>query len=417
LSSGSGGTPKKLADSADLADHGRGSAGAVCRVFSRTQQTQQTTLQTRDLLPFLRQWFRGTAGAEVVQALREVFWCEGDIRDPKRRYRGPISLLAIEEFLRSWGRRFSNINVLLGVGFWTDPSRVVPEEGLMRYDRLFYDFDSEVEPETAREVALEFAESLRRVYGATPVVVDSGFKGAHVYIFLSTPTDWRGYRALWEYLLSRYCGRPELADRNVLKFNWVARVPYTYNIKENRRALARVVYPREVEPKDFDISEIAPLDTSKLRLYVLEGIELPQVVEVGTRSTEGGVVPVRPKDPAELVSSETTPPCVKSWIQELTTTGDLDHYQRVNLVLFLKALGYGVEECVELFRRYAKDFSERVTRYQVEYLYGLRGRRVDWRPYGCAKLGEMGLCPGCGWRGSPVTYYLKHARRAVAQGT
>jgi DNA primase large subunit len=122
---------------------------------------------------------------------------------------------------------------------------------------------------------------------------------------------------------------------------------------------------------------------------------------------------VKPGDPAELANSEATPPCVKSWIQGLTTTGDLDHYQRVNLVLFLKALGYGVEDCVELFRRYAKDFSERVTRYQVEYLYGLRGRRVDWRPYSCARLGEMGLCPGCGWRGSPVTYYLRHARRVA----
>ena len=270
MSSGSGYTLRNFTDSTDSTDHGRPRTG-------RSVKLSQDLYRPTDLLPFLRQWFRGTIGGEVDHALREVFWCEGDLRDCRRRFRGPFTLVGIEGFLKSFGR-LASLNVLMGVGFWLSTESLEPSERLMRYDRLFYDFDSEAEPERAREAALDFAESLRRAYGVVPIVVDSGFKGAHVYVFLSKPASWSSYRALWDYLLGRY-GRPELVDRNVLQYNRLARVPYTYNVKEGRKVLARVVYPRELNPKDFDLREVVPLDSSKLRVYVVEGIELPEEVE------------------------------------------------------------------------------------------------------------------------------------------
>jgi len=280
MSSGSGYTLRNSTDFTDSTDHGRPRTGRSVKLSQDLYRLYRPLyrLQASDLLPFLRQWFRGTLGVEAAHALREVFWCEGDLGDCRRRFRGPFTLEGIEGFLKSFGSRLANLNVLMGVGFWLPTDSLEPSEGCMRYDRLFYDFDSEAEPEVAREVALGFAESLRRDYGAVPIVVDSGFKGAHVYVFLSNPVDWLGYRALWDHLLRKYCSRPELADRNVLQFNRLARVPFTYNVKEGRRALARVIYPRELGPKDFDLRELVPLDGSKLRVYVVVGIELPEVL-------------------------------------------------------------------------------------------------------------------------------------------
>jgi len=119
----------------------------------------------------------------------------------------------------------------------------------------------------------------------------------------------------------------------------------------------------------------------------------------------------RPGDPVMLKDLEAVPPCVKSWINELVGTGELDHYARLNLVLFMKWVGYGVEDCVNLLRRYAKDFKEGVTRYYVEHAFGLRGSRKDYSMYSCVKLKELNLCQGCGWDRNPVTYFFKRAKQ------
>ena len=77
------------------------------------------------------------------------------------------------------------------------------------------------------------------------------------------------------------------------------------------------------------------------------------------------------------------------------------------LVLYLKWLGYDKEEVIEFFARHARDYKERVTRYQVEYLYGLRGSRKNYKMYSCKKMKELGLCLGCGWDRNPLTYTVR----------
>lgn len=359
------------------------------------------------MLRFLLTWFVGPLGNRLI--LREVGWCLGPLGNSPFR-RQSFTIEGFELWLRKYIRDLDRVNLLMGVGFWVDPSKVEPEEGSMLYDRVVYDFDSEENPEVAVRAALNLASTIEDRYGTTPVVFRSGFKGAHVVIPLSKPTDWEGYQLLWDHFLGLLPrGFRALADRSVLQFNRLDRVPLTWNIKEGGRVLAEVIYPKGFDPRGFGWSGLRPLDPATVTVYKVVLPELPKPrakPRTTCRFTRAVEVP---EDPVELRDLEATPPCVRSWLHELTTTGDLGHYQRVNLVLFLKALGYGVEDCVELFRRYAKDFSERVTRYQVEYLYGLRGRRVDWRPYSCARLTEVGLCMGCGWRGSPVSYYRYRA--------
>ena len=80
------------------------------------------------------------------------------------------------------------------------------------------------------------------------------------------------------------------------------------------------------------------------------------------------------------------PPCIEAWMKELEMTGELDHVQRFNLGLFLLHV-WGYEKTLDYFRKYANDFKERYTSYQLKYMI-----RRKLKMYRCERLKEMGLC-------------------------
>jgi len=103
------------------------------------------------------------------------------------------------------------------------------------------------------------------------------------------------------------------------------------------------------------------------------------------------------------------PPCMVK-LKELLARGEhLSHHQRFSLATFLLTVGYSVDEVVELFR-VSPDFDEKVARYQVEHLAGLRGSRRRYSTYSCDKMRSLGMCVAdCSTR-SPVQYYRRVAR-------
>lgn len=370
-----GDTSKKLTDLADLTDHAGLPTGEVCQVFSRSQQT---TLELADFLSFVKVWFTGTTGNLVYLAMREVFWCRGDLRECGVRSREPWALEGLDLLFSKFIDDVSEFNIFMGVGFWLITDRLgVPEDdevNLMMYDRLFYDFDSEGEPEKARDVAVGFAESLRKSYDVVPLVVDSGLKGAHVYVFLSKPIKWDEYRGLWNHLLIKHCSSRELVDRNVLQYNRLARIPYSYNIKEGKKVMSKVIYPKEVSLSDFRFDDLTPLDTSKVKVYTLVGISLPQKVVV----TEGGSESIK-------------------WIDDLIENGLPDGRKRVlalaiipYLVNILKLSDEDVAATIKRFlevscRNYGRcdEISNKWIQYEVE-----RIREKGYGPIKYEKLEE-----------------------------
>jgi DNA primase large subunit len=88
------------------------------------------------------------------------------------------------------------------------------------------------------------------------------------------------------------------------------------------------------------------------------------------------------------VQAETSAGKVPGWVRKLISylceRGELCHHARVAVVRSLLAAGWAVEEVVDLFRKCAKDFDERRTRYHVEY----EKRRLDRgeRPWRCATV-------------------------------
>jgi DNA primase large subunit len=110
------------------------------------------------------------------------------------------------------------------------------------------------------------------------------------------------------------------------------------------------------------------------------------------------------------------PPCMEAIINEIKTGGNPSHQARFALAAFMlrRCVGEGrdvhdcVDEVVGLFRTVA-DFDEKVTRYQVEHIAGLRGGRKAYMPPSCEELYSLGLCPtnlGCGVR-NPLAYGLR----------
>ena len=93
----------------------------------------------------------------------------------------------------------------------------------------------------------------------------------------------------------------------------------------------------------------------------------------------------------------------------MVRSGDADHYARLALVWYLKWVGFDKEKVIGFFAKHARDYNERVTRYQVEYAYGLRGARRDWLMPSCRRMKQHDLCLGCGWDRNPVTYTYARA--------
>jgi DNA primase large subunit len=72
-----------------------------------------------------------------------------------------------------------------------------------------------------------------------------------------------------------------------------------------------------------------------------------------------------------------------------------------------------VEEILELFRN-VPDFNEKIARYQLEHIAGLRGSRKQYMPYSCQTMKSLGLCPivgDCGAK-NPLIVYRRNIWRS-----
>lgn len=116
---------------------------------------------------------------------------------------------------------------------------------------------------------------------------------------------------------------------------------------------------------------------------------------------------------------EAMPPCVRHLIDSLAEGKNVQHMGRFALASFLVNIGAGEEDIVKAFKP-ASDFSERMTRYQVEHIAGKRGGRTKYTCPMCATLKTHGVCykPDeiCDTIRNPLSYYKKKARILTGRG-
>ena len=122
-----------------------------------------------------------------------------------------------------------------------------------------------------------------------------------------------------------------------------------------------------------------------------------------------------------LVDEELFPPCMKRIVDTIRSGGNPSHVERFNLAAFLGSIGLDAEEVLEYFKS-TTDFNEKIARYQVEHILGLRGGKKKYLPYSCEKMRASGLCPvqeQCKGGKNPLAVYryvIRRLERARREG-
>jgi DNA primase large subunit len=134
------------------------------------------------------------------------------------------------------------------------------------------------------------------------------------------------------------------------------------------------------EIRSMIYNRIKSLPQPKLTPALQEAVEdLRKVIKVLTPVTQTTVEPSK------------YPPCVQHALDLLQKGQNIPHYGRFLMTTYLLNIGKSVDEVVSLFAK-APDFNERLTRYQVEHIAGLRGGGTKYRPPGCRTLQAHTLC-------------------------
>lgn len=111
------------------------------------------------------------------------------------------------------------------------------------------------------------------------------------------------------------------------------------------------------------------------------------------------------------VAEEAFPPCIRTFLSQVTEGVNLAHTARFALTSFLINVGMSVDDVVALFNT-SPDFDEEKTRYQVDHISGKGGTK--YTPPSCATMATYGNCPGeddlCRRVSHPLSYYRKQAR-------
>src|SRR3989475_8021062 len=113
------------------------------------------------------------------------------------------------------------------------------------------------------------------------------------------------------------------------------------------------------------------------------------------------------------------PPCVRHLIDNLAEGKNVQHMGRFTLASFLVNIGAGEEDIVKAFKP-ASDFSERMTRYQVEHITGKRGGRAKHPCPMCTTIKTHRVCSktddNCAPIRNPPSYYQKKTTFLTGNG-
>jgi len=103
--------------------------------------------------------------------------------------------------------------------------------------------------------------------------------------------------------------------------------------------------------------------------------------------------------------SDDWPPCMMAIRARIA---EASHKELFTIAAFLVNRGYTTEQILAMLAE-RPDFNERIARYQVEHIAGLRGSRTKYRPPSCQTMKSFGLCVEGGrlcpkWIKNPLEY-------------
>jgi len=188
------------------------------------------------------------------------------------------------------------------------------------------------------------------------------------------------------------------------KWKLVNRILSNANVYLTRNETARLLSEevlRYIE-KRLEIKELPNLPPKIME--TAEKIKNLSVEKIGKSEMEGF--------PKTIIQTA-FPPCIKTLYEAISAGRHLSHVGRFTLTSFLVNIGMSPENVIELFKNFS-DYSERMTRYQVEHIAGERGSRTRYTPPRCNTLQTHGVCTNmdeiCQKIRHPLSYYQKKFR-------
>ncbi len=133
------------------------------------------------------------------------------------------------------------------------------------------------------------------------------------------------------------------------------------------------------------------------RLINLKHLEnVPDEIKKAAKRIQASLPSLQPK--RVKVKMDEYPPCISKIMDDLFKHKNLSHYARWALAVFLFNIGWSKESIIRLFSN-LPDFSEKITRYQVEHIF-----RKGYKMLSCDKMALYGLCISkCGLK-NPLEY-------------
>ncbi|MCD6260949.1 MAG: DNA primase large subunit PriL [Thaumarchaeota archaeon] len=172
------------------------------------------------------------------------------------------------------------------------------------------------------------------------------------------------------------------------------------------------------------ISELIRLLKDRVVEYVLENVEKamarpPKLPENLQRIVDEikSILPSKRYE-EEIISGESSPeawpPCMKLIYQEIMRGENVSHFANFALASFLINIGMSLDNILKIFA-HRPDFNQRIARYQIEHIAGLRGSRTKYTTPSCDTMRTNGLCVEdgklCGGVKNPLVYFRRSLRR------
>ncbi|MFH1470719.1 MAG: hypothetical protein ABIF01_03150 [Candidatus Micrarchaeota archaeon] len=136
-----------------------------------------------------------------------------------------------------------------------------------------------------------------------------------------------------------------------------------------------------------------------IKLRILGSLPLKmEKVPPGIKKVAEDIKALMPKPEVKIVIAGERPPCIQVMLERLAKGENLPHSARWTLTIYLLKTGMKPGEIIRLFST-SPDYSERVTRYQVEYIL-----KKGYSMPSCRLIDSHGHCVyRCGIR-SPLSY-------------
>ena len=249
-------------------------------------------------------------------------------------------------------------------------------------EKLFFDFDSKENLSRAWNDAFNFAEMLISHYKILPLIIFSGSKGYHVYIYLKRPISFKpentdlAKRTLGDIQrrILKGCFLPTLDTSVIGDLKRLARVPFSIHEKSGKWCMPITLSHAPYIPKSLNVFRIWGLDLSLFKIAVETQKQNKKLEEFKTKSK------------INIPKQNGIRPCIKAALEK-RLEGRNGHLMRIAIAREYLTLGMPPTEVAMLFQTQKQDFDFKKSLYYVKYL-----ERNPAKPFKCKTIRELGFC-------------------------